>query len=167
MARKVFFSFDFGQDAWRVGQVRNSNAIRSSYDQTTFLDRAEWEKIERTGDAAIKHWIDEQMKGTSVSVVLIGSRTARRPWVRYEIEESWKKGNGLLGIYIHNVKNPYGSTDAQGANPFDGLIREIGPIRVDLGHYLKTYDWVNNDGRSNIGAWIEAAYSQRNGNWNR
>ena len=54
----------------------------------------------------MQKWIDEQMKGTSVTVVLIGAETSTRPHVGYEIAESHKKGNGMLGIYIHNIKMP-------------------------------------------------------------
>ncbi len=39
------------------------------------------------------------MDGTSVTCVLIGSQTANSRWVKYEIEQSIEKGNGLLGIY--------------------------------------------------------------------
>ena len=56
MARRVFFSFDFSRDAWRVGQVRNS-AVITSYDKPPFLDAAKWEEVKSKGRAAIKDWI--------------------------------------------------------------------------------------------------------------
>jgi len=50
---------------------------------------------------------------------LIGAETYTRRWVRYEIIKSFDKGNGLLGIYIHKIKDQYGKTDSKGKNPFE------------------------------------------------
>jgi hypothetical protein len=58
--------------------------------------------------------------------VLIGSQTANRPWINYEIIESVKRGNGLLAIYIHNVKDLNGHTDFRGQNPFDYIFWDSG-----------------------------------------
>ena len=40
-----------------------------------FRDKAEYERVKRQGDAAIKRWIRAQMLGCSVTCVLIGSAT--------------------------------------------------------------------------------------------
>lgn len=60
MARRVFFSFHFQRDSWKVGQIRNSNT-RTNYDQSSFLDAAQWEKVQKKGDYEIKRWIDDQL----------------------------------------------------------------------------------------------------------
>lgn len=57
------------------------------------------------------------MKGTSVTCILIGSKTDESKWVKYEIEKSIEKKNGLLGILIHDLKGVAGKTDKRGANP--------------------------------------------------
>lgn len=146
MARRVFFSFHYTRDSWRVSQVRNSNVVQSKYDKNRFLDAVDWEKIKLQGDYAIKKWIDEQIIGTSVTVVLIGAETASRKWVEYEIQESIKRGNGLIGIYIHNLKNQFGFTDGKGQNPISKFDSSI-----------KVYDWINDNGRLFIDDWIEEA----------
>lgn len=46
-----------------------------------------WEKIKRSGDREIEKWIDDNMKYRSCVVVLIGTETASRPWVQYEIKK--------------------------------------------------------------------------------
>ena len=102
--RHVFFSFDW-DDVWRVNQVRNSWVAKGNYTAAGFVDSAEIETLKRDTDLAIKRWIGKQMNGTSVTCVLIGSQTANSRWVKYEIEKSIEKGNGLLGVYIHNVKD--------------------------------------------------------------
>jgi len=142
MARKVFFSFHYDRDAWRVAQVRNSNVI-SGYEKNPFYDKAGWESIKRQGDQAIKDWIEKQLNGTSVTVVLIGKETSTRPWVKYEIKRSIELGKGLMGIDISKIKNKEGNTDTTRENP------------LPLGY--KKYLWNNENGRENLGRWIEEA----------
>ena len=72
MARHVFFSFHHQRDIWRVNQVRNS-WITQGNTVAGFWDDASWESVKKQGDQAIKAWINRQMKGTSVTVVLIGA----------------------------------------------------------------------------------------------
>jgi hypothetical protein len=153
MARKIFFSFHYERDAWRAGQVRNSNVVATE-DEYGFVDAAEWESIKEKGDAAIKGWIADQLKNTSVTVVLIGAETADREWVRHEIEASWNRGNGILGVRIHNIKDQNKQTDTAGRNPFDGFKLPNGSL---LSSVCKTYDWVLDDGRKNLGKWADEA----------
>lgn len=145
MARKVFFSFHYERDSWRVAQVRNS-AVIAALDKPPFYDKAKWETIKRQGDEAVKRWIDDQLKGTSVTVVLVGKETAGRRWVKYEIAQSVALGKGLIGIDITKIKNPDGQTDAGSpANP------------LPAGYPL--YKWNKDGGRENLGAWIDDAAS--------
>lgn len=118
MARKVFFSFHYERDVWRANVVRNSWVTKPDREAAGFIDAAEFEEIQRQGDLAVKRWINSQLKGTSVTAVLIGAETYGRRWVRYEIIKSYDKSDGLLGIYIHKIKDQYGKTDSKGENPF-------------------------------------------------
>lgn len=103
MARRVFFSFHY-DDVTRVNIVRNSNKFTRQYEGVSrFHDASLWEEAKRQGDASIKRLIDGGLKNTSVTCVLIGQETWRRPWVRYEIIKSFSRGNGLFGIRIHDV----------------------------------------------------------------
>ena len=153
MARKVFFSFHYERDAWRAGQVRNCNVIASE-DQVGFIDSVDWESIKKQGEDAIKRWIATQLKGTSVTVVLIGAETADREWVQHEIIESWNRGNGVVGVWIHNVKDADRKTDVKGPNPLDRFTLSDGKL---LSSVCKTYDWVQDSGRDNLGGWADEA----------
>jgi len=157
MARRVFFSFHYKRDIWRVNQVRNTWVTKEDIEEAGYIDAAEFEKVERQGEKAIKRWIDNQLEGTSVTVVLIGYETHEREYVRYEIEQSYKRGNGLLGIYIHNLKDQNGRTDYEGKNPFDNWYIKRNGEKIYLSSLYPTYDWVNDDGYNNLGDWIEAA----------
>ena len=108
MARHTFFSFHYQRDIWRVNQVRNSWVTQGN---TTagFWDDASWESVKKQGDQAIKNWINRQMKGTSVTVVLIGLETSQRKYVQYEIRKSYIEGKRILGIRIHNIKTSTGT----------------------------------------------------------
>jgi len=116
MARRVFFSFHFDKDIWRANQVRNCNVVAGS-DTAGFFDHSEYEEAKKTKDEGIKRMILKHLRMTSVTVVLIGSETANRPWVKYEIEQSIAQKNGLLGIYIHHLKDVNGSTSMMGNKP--------------------------------------------------
>lgn len=156
MARCVFFSFHYDRDIWRVSQIRNSGVVPlAGVTSAGFIDSAAWESIKRQGDDAIRKWIDRELEGTSVTVVLIGTETANRQWVNYEIVQSVKRNNGLLGVYIDNVKDVHGQMCARGANPFDSVTwKHSGRA---LSETYPTYDWVTDDGRRNLAGWIEAA----------
>lgn len=157
MTRKIFFSFHYERDSWRAGQVRNSDLLPNE-DEHGFIDAAAWEEIKRKGDVAIQNWIKEQLEGTSVTVVLIGAETSERPWVDYEIHESWERGNAIVGLYINGVKDQESKTDTKGANPLDGIYFTNDQ---PLSSVCKTYDWVLDDGRNNLGGWADQAAKDR------
>jgi hypothetical protein len=141
VARRVFFSFEYSNDVTRAMVVRKSGQLRG-IETAGFVDAATFETIRRSGDAAIKRWIDEQLSGTSVTVVLVGQTTCSSKWVQYEIEQSKQRGNGLLGIDISKIKDLSGRTTER-----------CGEIPLGYQFYL----WNNDDGYENLGQWVEAA----------
>lgn len=140
MARRVFFSFKY-EDVWRANVVRNS-WVTQGREAAGFVDAAEFEKIKKQGDAAIQRWIDNQLINTSVTVVLVGGLTCSSRWVKYEIEASKARGNGLLGIDISKIEDRYGNTSER-----------CGHIPSGYPFYL----WFKEDGYKNLGAWVEQA----------
>lgn len=140
MARKVFFSFKY-DDVQRAMNVRNSNVISGAL-KSGFIDKADFEAVEKQGEKAIQKWIDEQLTGTSVTVVLVGANTHKSKWVKYEIEQSIARGNGLLTIDISKIADLNGNTT------------DCCSLRAQgYKHYL----WNKDSGRDNLGAWVEAA----------
>lgn len=115
MKRKVFYSFHYQKDVWRVAQIRNIGAIEGN----EIAKSNDWEEVKRQGDQAIKRWINHNLENRSCLVVLIGEETSERRYVLYEIEQAWNRGMGVLGIYIHNIKDRDGQTSKKGKNPFD------------------------------------------------
>ena len=116
MARTVFFSFHYQRDIWRVNQIRSiPNIIGNA--SAGFKDASLWEESKKKGDDVIKSMIDKALGGTSVTVVLIGAKTAGRKFINYEIQKSLDRGNGIVGFQIHHLKDQNGETDEVGGSP--------------------------------------------------
>lgn len=161
VARKVFYSFHYVPDSQRVAQVRSIGALEGNQ----LLSDNKWEEVTSAGEGAIKRWIGEQMAGRSCAVVLIGSATASRKWVKYEVEKAWNDGKGLVGIYIHNLKNLNGDQSNKGSNPFASLT--VGT--TNLSSIVKAYDppyttstFVYSHIKENMVSWVEEAITIRN-----
>jgi hypothetical protein len=116
MARRVFFSFHYDNDIFRANQVRNSNVVVGT-DVAGFFDHSEYEEAKKKGKEGIQRMILKHLENTTVTVVLIGTDTANRPWVKYEIEQSIARKNGLLGVYIHHLKDQNQQTSPRGPKP--------------------------------------------------
>jgi len=138
--------------------VRNSGVLRG-FEQAGFIDKADFEKVKLRGQNAVENWIDDQLHGTSVTVVLIGNETLSREYVQYEIRKSIDKGNGIIGVKIHNLT--------------DMITRHVsqpGNVQTVIGSWKSNnaliyfddiadgiYDYVNENGYQNLGAWVETA----------
>lgn len=98
MARRVYFAFDY-RDVFEVNQIRRAGQF---VDRAVagFDDASQWEELKQKDDAVIRKAIDDTLVGTTVTVVCVGARTANRRWVRYELNASKNRGNGLLGVYL-------------------------------------------------------------------
>jgi len=144
MARRVFFSFHYQRDLWRANIVRNSPTVEGTA-AAGFSDASLWEEAKRKGDEAIKRLIDNGLSGTTVTAVLIGAQTATRKYVTYEIEQSIKRGNGLLGVRIHGLKDKSGNMDSWGSVP---------AALSSAGAPIYTYEY------GKLGDWVEQAYKK-------
>lgn len=156
MSRRVFFSFHFERDVWRVNQVRHS-WVTMDREAAGYIDAVAFEEVKKRGGAAVHKWIDDNLHGTSVTLVCIGAETAGRDYVRYEIEQSLDRGNGLLSVRIHNLKDVSEQTDVAGDDPFRHVIDTRKAWRLPLSESVPVYNWVSDNGYANIGKWIEAA----------
>ena len=175
--RQVFFSFRYMIDAWRASQIRNMGKVS---DNSTFSDN-DWEAVKEKSIPAIESWIKDQMRMRSCVIVLIGEHTQGRKWINYEIEQAWKQGKGIVGIYIHGLKDFMGEQATKGENPFEDfcidrtmnyIVRNSKPAdanEVNLARVVKAYDPpycssnnVYNHISKNIEDWIEEAIEIRN-----
>jgi hypothetical protein len=160
LARRTFFSFHFKPDSWRAGQVRNMGIIEGN----TPVSDNDWEEVKKGGDKAVTSWINNQMRGRSCTIVLVGEKTAGRKWIKYEIKKSWNDGKGLVGICIHNLKDQDGEQSKKGKNPFDGftinkksLSKIVKLYDLPYKRSKNVYDYI----KGNIEEWVEEAIAIR------
>ena len=189
--RRVFFSFHFRHDIWRVNQIRNLSKVNAD---PSFEDVSLWEEAERKGVNGLRDLINPAIKRASVICVLIGSETASSKWVRYEIWRSITLRKGIFGIRIHKQKNQESQTSSSGENPFKlfvpfktqlflvtgtkirqfqtrGALLDIPKLGVfdslqvqfsnSIQRQIKIYDWVDDSGVENFQNWVEVAHHER------
>ena len=132
----MFFSFEYNKDAWRASQVRNMGKVDNS---STFSDN-DWEEVKEKTDAKIREWIN------------------------YEIEKAYELNKGIVGIYIHGLKDKNGNQTTKGSNPFYNIL--IGKNKERLSKYVECYEsphltstYVYDDIKNNIEQLIEDAIS--------
>jgi MTH538 TIR-like domain (DUF1863) len=125
VARRVFFSFHYQKDIWRVNQVRRSGEFTEVEGSDTFYDNSLWEATKKKGEAALKKLIQDGLHNSSVTTALAAHETWKRPWVRYELIKSFERGNGLITLWIHNAKNQDQQTTTKGHDPYDCLWFEL------------------------------------------
>lgn len=146
--RKIFYSFHFDGDVMRVQQIRNIGVIEDNRPVTP----NKWEEVKRDGKIAIENWIDRNIERSECVVVLIGENTYRSEWVDYEIRKAWNDGKGLVGIYIHNLKDPRYGTSYMGKNPFEQIELKNGR---KLSEYVSVYNPDPSDAYNYIAKYID------------
>ena len=155
--RKIFYSFHYDNDVFRVQQVRNIGALEDNPP----VSANRWEEVRRGGDAAVHRWIDVNMQGRSCVVVLIGTETANRKFVKYEIEKGWNDGRGVIGVYIHNLNCPRTGTCWKGSNPFSQF--SVNGVAMD--RIVPVYDPPSynayTDVKTNLESWVENGIAVR------
>lgn len=95
MGRRVFISFQH-EDKMRA---QGFNLLRWNPNvPVEFVGRHLLSPVDSQDPTYIRRKIREMLEGTSVTVVIIGRKTAHSEWVDFEIRESLARGNGVLGI---------------------------------------------------------------------
>ncbi|MCK5492348.1 MAG: TIR domain-containing protein [Candidatus Omnitrophica bacterium] len=141
MTRMVFFSFHY-KYVWKVNQIRSMpNVIGTA--AAGFKDSSLWEETKKKSDGAIKSLIDKGLEGTSVTVVFVTYGAVNRRYINYEIEKSLKRGNGLVAVQIHHLKDQFGNTGSPGSMP----------SQIEANGF-KAYKYTNKD---SLARWIEQA----------
>ena len=196
MARRTFFSFHYQADVWRAMNVRNCWIPKPTEERAEgFWDSSVFEASKRQSVDALKRFLREGLENTSVTCVLAGTHTYIRRWVRYEIARSVIRGNGILTVFIHGIRDREGASATKGPDPLDfmGFYRSgddqkiylceysgdkwikyedyalaipendlvfeapISNTVVKLSKHYLAYDFTGQNGRDNIGGWIETA----------
>lgn len=160
MSRHVFYSLHYDADRSRVATILTSKVLTGNVE----LKLAEWDKLKRGGEFALKRWVESSLKGRSCTVVLIGAHTASRPWIHYEIKRSAELGLGLFGVHVHQLKDGKGKVTSKGDNPFLHPAAGLGPAAAGVAVYdppepesQQTYHYIVD----NLAAWADEAVATR------
>jgi MTH538 TIR-like domain (DUF1863) len=141
MARRTFFSFHYKPDVTRACVVRNSWVTKVALgdrEDAGFFDSSVFEASQRESDDALKRFLREGLKNTSVTCVLVGAETCLRRWVRYEIFRSFMCGNGLLAVRIHTIGSLHSPATTAGTNPFAAMAFAVDNDQVQFKEYMTT-----------------------------
>lgn len=147
MVRRCFYSFHYKNDVWRTAQVRNIGKVEGNKPTSD----NHWEEITKGGDKAIQKWIDAEMLGRTCTIVLVGTETAGRPWINYEIKKSWERRLGVTGIYVNGLLDSNREVSRKGNNPFNDF--SVGSRNTSLSSIVKCHIPRGSDSKEKFG-WI-------------
>jgi hypothetical protein len=151
---KVFFTFSAEQNLHRVRTVveywqsKGHEAIGAFSEETT-------QETFRDEDKRIKNFIDDCIAHSIVTVALMDSATSDDKWVRYSVQESHKRGHGLVAIHIHKIPDEKGERSKIGNDRFGELDKD-----VFFWQLYPTYRWIIDSGNDNVCKWVEEAYQK-------
>ena len=98
--RRIFISFDHDD----TDKVNGFLGLRNIIDEFEFYNHKLDHRIMSDNEEYVKRIIrEEYIRPASVTVVLIGDKTAKSKWVGWEIVESRRQIKGILGIRLQNT----------------------------------------------------------------
>lgn len=139
MARRTFFSFHCQADVIRAWVVRNSwvtKITQGEREDAGFFDSSVFEAAQCASDDALKRFLREGLKNTTVTCVLVGAETTLRRWVRYEIFRSFMRGNGLFAVHVHTIAGFNKLPAAKGSNSFDNVAFTVDGDQLRFKEYM-------------------------------
>lgn len=95
-SRHVFISFAY-EDVDEVNLLRGQ--AKNDKTDLQFDDHSVKEAFNSKNADYIKRQIREKIDRCSVTVVYLSDNSAKSDWVNWEIEESFKRGKGVIGVY--------------------------------------------------------------------
>ena len=182
MNAKTVFCFD-ADDFQRVKEIEsfwNGRIQNQTISADDFQNKSLEELLpllKSTDAANINETAD--INDIAITVVLIGKRTFENEKCLSVIKESFREGKALLAVYLNNAEDVKKSgKEILGKNPFDLFYFEYkdgetvfnegqtllpGKLKRRLTlkeikaktDFIKTYDYIKDDGEQNLAAWIE------------
>lgn len=95
-SRHVFLSFAY-EDIDEVNLFRGQ--AKNEKSDLQFDDFSVKEAFDSTNADYIRRQIKERIDRCSITVVYLSEKTASSRWVNWEIEESLRRGKGVIGVY--------------------------------------------------------------------
>ena len=100
----------------------------------------------------IRSWIDEQIKKTKITILLISGQTLTREYVSYELEKSIANGNTIIPILIDSKLNNFNRRKVK-------LINKKLHEKLS-GKNIKMRYWYRDNGVVNITNWLDESLEE-------
>jgi hypothetical protein len=144
----VFLSYHYDSDnkiARQITEIINTDTINIF----TVIREDEKEK----DDEIVKNWVDEKIKGTRITILLISKETLDRKYVSYELEKSLSQRNSIIPILIDSEENAFDD------EKIDLIIQKLDTEL--LGMKLKLRKWYQENGKENILRWLNEELEEK------
>ena len=103
MSTSNIFISHYGQDDGHVQSLKQ-RLKNQGYDVRNFsIDSTNHKDGRKPSDAVVQRLLRMRIKWASTFICLIGQRTHTRDWVDFEIEEAYKQGKRIVGVYAHGT----------------------------------------------------------------
>jgi len=97
MSRRIFISYHHKDQM----KAKGFNLLKWNKNvDIDFVGRHLLDPVNSTNRRYIQGKVLERLAGTSVTIVIVGKDTYKSHWVKWEIEQSLEKGNGILAIKL-------------------------------------------------------------------
>ena len=160
----VYVSLNFSEDCGRAAKIYE---VLGDITPNIPIPEEDWDDLLLKGEAVIKSWINERLRTRTCTIVLVGTSTSMKEWVRYEIIKSWDLKKGVLGIFVDGIQDEYGNESIKGNNPFadvtvnDKSLSEIASCVTPAGNTSEErVAWI----KDNIQNLVDKAIEIRNNN---
>lgn len=138
---KVFISYHYQCDNKIAKEI--TNIINK--DRTSLFTVVQ-EQAKRNNPESIKRWVDEEIKKTKFTILLISKETFEREYVSYEITKSKENGNTLIPILIDNEENGFSKEEI-----------EMISKKLPRAYCKKIRWWFKECGKENVLQWLNEA----------
>ena len=91
---------------------KNSYEVRNSSIRVDQDGKSPSDGKTKLSDKEIEELLKDKITWAGTVIVIIGVETHTRPWVNWEIEEAYKQGKNVIGVYENGLKDQVELPDA-------------------------------------------------------
>lgn len=100
--KNVFISH-FNKDEEHIGKLQGLLSSKGYQIKNSSIDSTKPNKV--THPEAIKRLLRMRINWAGTFICLVGPHTHTRPWVDWEIEQAFKKGKRIVGVFLNGASN--------------------------------------------------------------
>lgn len=138
---KVFISYHYQCDNKVAKEITNI----VNKDRTSLFTVLQ-EQVKKNDPESIKRWVDEEIKKTRFTILLISKKTFEREYVSYEITKSRENGNTIIPILIDNEENAFSEEDIETLSK-----------KLPKTNCKRIRRWIKDCGKENVLQWLNDA----------